>query len=1148
VRDGQDTSEMLWGLVAKDFPAQAAAMAKDAQGKHLNWFIQSQSTEMEQRMIARVLKDTGAGGDKLRASLKDLTKGDAEPGDARWLGLYAKAVNLRDRLHTAKAQMARLNLGALRLAIEDLCKSYPERYPNGAAYLKRVETIQAALAQGDEVDLTTVDQILAFQEEVLLSNPLLDFDELLVLRRNVKGPSLGLPCNWQGNCSLPRSGYDDEIAVLSPPAPDGALTTRFRPETARFVGDVDLHFEADTMLFSMQDERKLWQIWEAGVDGSGLRQVSPAEEDDVDNYDACYLPDGRILYSSTAPMHGVPCVDGSSHVANLYLMDEKADTIRQLCFDQEHNWCVTPLNNGRVMYLRWEYTDTPHSQTRLLFSMNPDGTGQMEYYGSNSYWPNGIFYARPVPGHPTMVAGIVTGHHGLRRMGELALFDPAKGRHEADGAVQRIPGHQDTVEPIIRDQLANGSWPMFLHPYPLSEKYLLVSAKPTPQSNWGIYLVDIFDNMVLLKEETGFALLEPIPLRETPRPPAIPDKVNLARKDAEIYMADIYEGGGLKGIPRGTVKKLRVFSYHYGFRGMGGLLGVLGMDGPWDIKRVLGTVPVEADGSALFSVPANTPIAVQPLDEEGKALQQMRSWFTAMPGEVLSCVGCHEQQNSGPITRMTMAARREPDEITPWYGPTRGFSFAREVQPVIDKHCMACHKGVKGRPDLRGTEMLTDWRSVTPGQGGRLGGKFSVAYAALHKYVRRPGIESDYHMLTPMEFHADTTELVQMLKKGHHNVALDEEAWDRLVTWIDLNAPFHGYWHELEGEKALKLAARQVELGLKYGGTTVNTELVPDIPREPVEPIAPKMASKAEPAARPTWSFGARTAKRKQRSAAKTLGSLAGTQDDGTRRSIEVAEGISVDLTLVPAGQFAMGEDGATRAAVEEPFWMGRVEVSNALFALFDPDHDSRIESKHAYQFGVHGFPLNGPDQPVVRVSWEQAVAFCEWLSARTGKAFSLPSETQWEYACRAGAATPFSYGDASADFSRYANLADMKLREFADDPYKVFSPLKNATPYDDWIPRDNRFNDGGLVSVSVGSYEPNAWGLHDMHGNVWEWTGDSREVSSQTERVVRGGSWYDRPKRAHAGARLAYKPYQQVFNVGFRVSCRAGRVQVSKN
>ena len=121
-------------------------------------------------------------------------------------------------------------------------------------------------------------------------------------------------------------------------------------------------------------------------------------------------------------------------------MDADGENIRQLCFDQDHDWCPTVLNNGRVLYIRWEYTDMPHSNTRLLFHMNPDGTEQMEYYGSNSYWPNSIFYARPIPGHPTKVVAVVGGHHGEPRMGELVIFDPARGRREADGAVQRIPG------------------------------------------------------------------------------------------------------------------------------------------------------------------------------------------------------------------------------------------------------------------------------------------------------------------------------------------------------------------------------------------------------------------------------------------------------------------------------------------------------------------------------------------------------------------------------------------------------------------------------------------------------------------------------------------------------------------------------------
>ena len=268
-----------------------------------------------------------------------------------------------------------------------------------------------------------------------------------------------------------------------------------------------------------------------------------------------------------------------------------------------------------------------------------------------------------------------------------------------------------------------------------------------------------------------------------------------------VYLPDIYAGDGLKGVPRGTVKQMRVFTYHFSYQGMGGLLGVIGMDGPWDIKRVLGTVPVNPDGSAKFRIPANTPVSLQPLDDEGQAIQLMRSWMTAMPGETVQCTGCHERQNTAPPLKSTLALNARPAEIQPWYGPTRGFSYPREVQPVVDRHCVGCHNG-QPQPDgttlcdLRGTEKIKDWKSVTPGNGGGHGGKFSVGYAELHRFVRRPGIESDYHVLEPMEFHAGTTQLVQMLKRGHHGVQLDAEAWDRLITWIDLNCPYHGTWGE----------------------------------------------------------------------------------------------------------------------------------------------------------------------------------------------------------------------------------------------------------------------------------------------------------------------------------------------------------------
>ncbi|MCX7425671.1 MAG: carbohydrate-binding protein [Planctomycetia bacterium] len=660
-------------------------------------------------------------------------------------------------------QYTDVKIPALRLAIQDLVDTFGPQYPGGPDFLKRLDALQGESERLEREarqipDLEArrkgvTDALVVLRREALLANPLLDFDKLLVVVRKSNSPSLGLPQNWQSNSCLPREGFHDRVAVLSSPWKDGELTTLFEPDK-RFVGDVDLHFDANRMLFSMRDDKGRWQIFEIGVDGKGLRQLT-GEQPDVDSYDACYLPDGRILFTSTAYFVGVPCVYGSSHVAVLYIMDADGRNIRQLCFDQEHDWCPVVLNNGRVMYQRWEYADTPHSNTRFLFHMNPDGTEQMEYYGSNSYWPNATFFARPIPGHPTKVVGVIGGHHDRPRMGELVIFDPAKGRREAAGAVQRIPGYGKKVEAIISDGLTLNSWPKFLHPYPLSEKHFLVACSPGPQSLWGIYLVDTFDNMVLLKELPGHALFEPLPLRATPRPPSLPDKVDLARKDATVYLPDIYVGDGLKGVPRGTIKSLRIFTYHFAYQEMGGLLGVVGMDGPWDIKRVVGTVPVNEDGSP---------------------------------------------QNSAPPRITTIALNRPAEDIKPWRGPMRGFSYAREVQPVIDKHCVACHDGRAlpdgtTMPDLRSTK-LTDWSSITPGNGGPHAGKFTVGYAELHRYVRRPGIESDYHLLEPMEFHADTTERVPMLRKGHHGVKLESEAWDRRITWIVLYFPFNGTWGE----------------------------------------------------------------------------------------------------------------------------------------------------------------------------------------------------------------------------------------------------------------------------------------------------------------------------------------------------------------
>ncbi len=1042
------------------------------------------------------------------------------------------------------------NPEAMKLAITDLMETFKDKYPKGAEYLKRLDALTAALEQATaakgkneagaakKIEAITAD-LDALRREALLANPLMDFGKMLVVKRNPK--KLGLPANWQGNSSIGGTGYDNEIAVLSVGG-TGEMKTLYKPEKTEFVGDIELHWDADRFLFSMPGTQGKFQVFEMKTDGTGMRQVTPGDQKDVDNYSACYLPDGRYIFCSTATYVGVPCVGGSDHVGGLYLMDEKSKNIRQLTFDQDHSWYPRVLNSGRIIYTRWEYSDTPHYFTRMLFEMNPDGTAQFEYYGSGSYWPNSMFYARPIPNEPSKVAAIISGHHGVPRMGEFIIFDPAKSKVENQGVVQRIPGYGKPVEPRIADGLTNDSWPRFLHPWPLSDKYYLVSCQPSNNMPWGIYLVDVFDNFVCLAQEPGQAIFEPVPLQKRPIPPTIPDRVDPKSKDATVYVVDVYRGPGLAGIPRGLVKELRVYTNRYGYRGMGGHVNI-GVDGPWDAKRILGTVPVHEDGSALFTAPANMPLVVEPLNAEGQALQVMRSWYTAMPGEFASCVGCHERQMESPTLAVrTIASTKPPTPIKPWFGPERPYSFDREVQqPVLQKYCVGCHND-KPRPDGKKLPNFTRGDKAQPTRGA---GGFDTAYLALHPYVRRPGNESDWKVL-PAEFHSNTSELLQMLKKGHHNVALDAEAWQRLYTWIDMNVPCHGTWTDHNG-RGKEPAARLRELAKLYGGPDIDHEAYPDAPAAKVETIMPPPETPVatQKVDCPGWPFDAAEAKKRQEAAGSP-----------TTRTIELGDGLKMELVRIPAGEFVMGdlagfadERPLAKVRIDKPYWMARLEVSNEQFARFDPLHDSGFISMHNKDHDTRGYPANLPRLPVIRVSWLQATAFCKWLSDQTGEKFTLPTEAQWEYACRAGAASAFSYGDMDTDFAPYANMGDYSLRGLAVAGLPP-RPSNKPDPMLDWIPKDVRFNDKSVLAAEVGTYKPNPWGLCDMHGNVAEWTlstykaypydsADGRDAgTADGEKVVRGGSWFDRPLRCRSAFRLSYPSWQRVYNVGFRVIC----------
>jgi formylglycine-generating enzyme required for sulfatase activity len=1083
-------------------------------------------------------------------------------------------------------QIRSFDFESLRLAIGDLVETFGPKYPNSSDYFQRLNNLaearSAALDSFDPNDPSAQANLQKLARELdqlrrdaLLANPLLDFDKLLVLKR--KRGQLGLPVNHKCNTGIERTGYDNEIAILEPMRSGGKLRTVFRPPATEFVGEMDLHFDAEKLLFTMP-KGPTWQIFEIKTDGTALRQVSRGEHPDVDNFDACYLPDGRVVFASTASYTAVPCWHGVERACNIYLMDADGGNVRQLCFDQDLDLHPAVLPTGQVIFSRWDYTGPMHIYLRPLMVMNPDGTGQRAVYGSNSYWPNALYFPRGIPDAPGKLIAIIAGYHGVPRMGELGLFDTTKGWHEAAGVVQRIPGRGKPVRTVIRDNLVDKSWPKFLHPYPLSEKYLLVASQPDNKSPWGIYLVDVFDNMLPIIVQPKFDFFEPIPLAKTQRPPVIPDRVDLQRDDAVVYIDDVYAGPGLAGVPRGAVKKLRVLAYHFGYPGMAGPDNV-GCGGPWEVMRILGTVDVQQDGSAMFTVPANTPLSVQPLDKEGKAVQLMRSWFTAMPGETVSCVGCHEQPKNIPMLRQRLAATRPAQSIQPWYGPPRGLDFERDVQPVLDEYCAGCHDGSTQQNgqktlDLRAERFVKDYRGreltklgaerLHPVVREAFGGtriKYTPAYEALIPYIRRVNVEDHVGLLVAGEYHADTSELVQMLSKGHYSIQLSQEAWDRLVTWIDLNGPCHGTWGDV-GPIPEGAAQRRRELRQLYGGPKDDPEAIPQLPR-------PAFSVQRS-------AFGVRPAV--QDVPPGTQHAERSTQHDQLTKLIDLGAGVMLKLVRIPAGRFIMGDPNGeadeiplTLTPIECDFWMGVCEITNAQYHRFDPDHDSGYFTKRFQGPDGPGLSLAEPEQPVVRVSWQRAVDFCRWLSQQTGMNVTLPTEAQWEYACRAGSQSPLSYGSLDADFSQWANVADQSLSVSPKPTGGLESNIVahfgkgilESAVYGGNILCDIRFDDGAIATASVASYQPNAWGLYDMHGNACEWTATtykpyppstppvpfgrgSTGVPSASEgptaedgrKVVRGGSWCDRPKRCRSAFRLSYPAWQRVHNVGFRVVC----------
>ena len=902
--------------------------------------------------------------------------------------------------------------------------------------------------------------------------------------------------------SLEREIYNNEIGVFEPSS--GTYTTLYRPDGNFFVGQINLHWNADRLLFTQSDGTN-WKIYEINIDGTGLRQVSMAP-DDVDCFEPCYLPDGRIVFSSSAPYQCIPCWHGTEKkfVANLYIMNADGSEMRRLCFDQDHDMHPSVRHNGQLIYNRWDYTGINRLFLRPLMSMNPDGTGQRAVYGSNSWIPNGLYYPKELPGQYGRFLCVLAGYHGSWRSGTLAVIDLNQGTQEEQGIVRQINGTGKPLPLTIMDNLTQNNWPEFMTPTPVTDQVFLSSAwTMEAEQKIGIYLADMNDNVTLLHEEEGVAFLEPVPLMKRTMPPVIPDRIDRNNTQATVFIQDVHAGPGLKDVPRGTVKNLRIIGYDFGYVGLAGA-DKIGLSGPWEAMRILGTTKVEEDGSAIFKIPANTPLAFQPLDERGRAVQLMRSWVTAMPGETMSCVGCHESSQTIPIPKPAMASLKAPGQLDPWYGPARGFDFAREVQPVLNRYCVSCHQ--EGHPiDLRPEEQVTNYTGRIPGRYDFLrlhpvhkeefDGKvlYTPAYEALLPYIRRVNVGDDVSMLEPGEYHVNTSELVQLLEEGHKGIEMDQESWSRIYTWIDLNGPCHGTWKDVynmpvPGDPEI----RRWELSQLYGGPAINPEIIPELPGYDDTPQQFRESSEKHSPARDEQAY----------------------TGDLHYKTIEL--GTAETIELVNFGQ---------------AYWMSSCEISNGLFRLFDPEHTSRYYTKrHGQRGDGKGLPLDQDDQPVVRVSWNKAMAFCEWLSEKTGLTVTLPTEEQWEYACLAGSEGPFYYeGD---DFSQWENMADYTFATFGFKGKSLNGHFQVATDCDLIAAEgvdlaERKYDDKACVTMPVGTYKANPFGLYDMHGNAaemdpdgpwhgrkdcerWFLSGSSGTLQCRTaDTVIRHGKMY---------------------------------------
>ena len=941
----------------------------------------------------------------------------------------------------------------------------------------------------------------------------------------------------------------------------------FRPSKASYyhIGELELDFSREPITITEQTDT-------ASI--PGFRQITSL--DGVSDIDPIYLPDERILFSSTRePKY---CMCNRHIMANLFVMNPDGSNIEQIGKNTLFEGHPSLMADGRILYDRWEYVDRNFGDAQGIWVVNPDGTKHEIYWGNNTATPGGVIDARVLPGSDSLFICVFTSCHD-RPWGAVALVDRRLGVDGKEAVLMTWPPETrdwvvaephpgDPIKPLVRYDVFGGIPRKFEDPWPITDDFFLAAGVVEGEQT-GIWGLDTDGNMVLLHDDPE-SCFDPMPIAPSSPPPLIGSRIDLARTTGTFVVSNVYEGFGMDEVEPESVKYLRVVESPEKRVWTREFWETTGAQAPamawndFNNKRILGTVPVAEDGSVAFEVPAERFVYFQLLDENKMLIQSMRSGIMVRPGETNACIGCHENRLTAPASTNLSASSISGGvhQLSPWYGPERMFSYMAEVQPVFDKYCVDCHD--YGKPAGEKLVLARD-RGVV----------FNVSYCQirLNDYVRVPGA-GPHNTLKPYEWGSSVSRLGKILLTGHPDPMIDRqrrkmglwldkesdpESFERVMTWIDINAPYYPYYgssyrdHDY-GRSPISTGAlrRLMEL---TGENRWDISLDISFDRPEVSPCLTKISNPEErEEALAILNAGKETLIVRDRGESlewKATDPTEIAQEKKYQESVyrqEVVRRAILENRKVFDKDFAGPQlqdsppvnsaPAAIKMEIPEGKDAGELLELNLLGSEYrfrwcpsgtfvagspkeEPGHNSdehqkKVTLKHGYwilETEVQQYQWKnvmtdmpapsyfvGEKMPVDWVDWNECQTFCRELSAKAGILVRLPSEEEWEYACRAGSSGPYA---------GTGNLDDMG-----------------------WCWADGRF-----APLEAGSKAPNAWGIHDMHGNVWEWC-ETLYADNRTDgaRVIKGGSTLSGKRQCRSAYRAPGNPNLGFYNLGFRV------------